>query len=155
MERRNFLKRLLGFGAATVAVSVPLIAKESEETFTIKDIAEQLSSNKNLWYLKKDCWLDKELKQILGKRVVDNKYFNYYNPKRDMLIPIKDRYTKNDFQALLLWAKNEYEFNYYCDGINKSGETGLCRFIINRTGNAYYVDFFSARNPVDCLENLI
>jgi len=149
MERRNFLKRLLGLGAATVAASVPIIAKESEETFTIKDIAEPCSGNKNLWYLKKDCWLDKELKQILGKRVVDRKYFSYYDTKRDMLIPVKDEYTREDFQALLLWAESEYDFNYYCDGTANGGvETGLCRFIINRTGNAYTIDFFRARNPV-------
>lgn len=149
MERRNFLKRLFGTAVAVTAVAaVPSLAKKSSGTFKIEDIAEQCTGNKDLWYLKKGCWLDNELKKILGNRVVDRKYFSYYNPKRDMLIPVKDEYTKEDFQALLLFAEDEYDFNYYCAGTANGGiETGLCRFIINRTGNAYIVDFFSARNP--------
>lgn len=150
MERRNFIKRIFGLGAAAAVSAVPLMGtgRITEETFKIEDIAEQGTGNKNLWYLKKDSWLNKELSKILGQRVVERNYFSYYDPKRDMLIPVKDEYTREDFQVLLLWAESEYDFNYYCDGTANGGvETGLCRFIINRTGNAYTVDFFRARNP--------
>ncbi len=150
MERRNFIKKIFGLGAAAAVSAVPLMGtgRITEETFKIEDIAEQGTGNKNLWYLKKDSWLNKELSKILGQRVVERNYFSYYDPKRDMLIPVKDEYTREDFQVLLLWAESEYDFNYYCDGTANGGvETGLCRFIINRTGNAYTVDFFRARNP--------
>lgn len=150
MERRNFIKKIFGLGAAAAVSAVPLMGtgRTTEETFKIEDMAAQCPGNKNLWYLKKDSWLNKELSKILGRRVVDRKYFSYYDPKRDMLIPVKNEYTRDDFQALLLWAESEYDFNYFCDGTENGGvETGLCRFILNRTGNAYTVEFFSARNP--------
>ena len=138
----------MGLSAAAAAATIPALGKKNEDTFTIEDIAEQCNGNKNLWYLKKGCWLDNELKKILGNKVVDRKYFSYYDPKREMLIPVKDEYTKNDFQALLLWAESGNAFNYYCAGVADGGvEAGLCRFIVNRNGNAYHVDFFAARNP--------
>ena len=74
MQRRNFLKGLFGAIAATAAASVPTLAKKVDSTFTLEDIAFRCSGNSNLWYLKKGCWLDNELNEILGKRVVDRKY---------------------------------------------------------------------------------
>ena len=149
MERRNFLKRLFGAAAAATAVSVvPSLAKKSDETFTIDDITQICDGNHNLFYLKNGCWLDNELKSILGDRVVDKRYFSYYDPRRDLLIPVKDSYTKDDFLTLILWAKGEYGFNYYCNGIANHGvESGLCRFIKDDRRDAYHVDFFRARNP--------
>lgn len=148
MERRGFLKRLFGAGVGVAAMAtVPAIAK-TEETFTFEDIAFRCSGNDTLWYLKKGCWLDKELNDILGKRVVDRKYFNYYDPKRDIRIPIKEKYTREDFMGLILWAKAQYDFNYYCNGTANGGiETGLCRFTYDKMGNCRQVDFYSARNP--------
>ena len=147
MERRNFLKSLFGFGALAAATMVG--AKPSkDDTFTIDDIALQCTGNKELFYIRKDCWLNEELNKIMGERVVDRKYFSYYDPKRDILIPVKERYTKEDFAGVLLWAKSLYPFNYYCNGTGNGGiETGLCRFILDNRHGMYEVDFFSARNP--------
>lgn len=148
MERRNFLKRLFGAIAATAATSVPTFAKKDDSTFTFEDIAFRCSGNNELFYLKKDCWLDKELNEILGKRVVDRRYFNYYDPKRDIRIPVKEKYTREDFMGIILWAKAQYDFNYYCNGTANGGvETGLCRFLFDKRENCYKTEVYSARNP--------
>lgn len=152
MERRNFLKRLFNIGAASavasVAASIPALAKADKETFTLDDIAMRCTGNKDLFYIRQDCWLNQELANAMGERVVDRKYFSYYDPKRDILIPVKDEYTKEDFMGLILWAKSLYTFNYYCNGTGNGGvETGLCRFILDHRHGMYHVDFFAARNP--------
>ena len=149
MERRNFLKRLFGIGVGAAIASVPVIAKtKEEETFTLEDIAFRCSGNSNLWYLKKGCWLDNELNEILGKRVVDRKYFSYYDPRRDIRLPVKEKYTREDFMGVILWAKAQYDFNYYCNGTANGGvETGLCRFIFDERENCYQTEVYSARNP--------
>ena len=147
MERRNFIKRLLGIGAAAAVSTIPALAKE-KETFTWEDLAIACTGNKDLFYIKQDSWLNQELVKLMGDRVVDRKYFSYYDPRRDILIPVKDRYTKEDFTGLLLWVKTLYSFNYYCNGTGNGGvETGLCRFIRDKKNNVYHVDFFAARNP--------
>ena len=147
MERRGFLKRLFGAGVGIAAMAtVPAIAK-TEKTFTFNDIAFRCSGNDSLWYLKKGCWLDKELNEILGKRVVDRKYFSYYDPKRDIRLPVKEKYTREDFMGIILWAKAQYDFNYYCNGAANDGEAGLCRFIFDKREKCYQTEVFSARNP--------
>ena len=147
MERRNFLKRLLGIGAAAAVSTIPALAKE-KETFTWEDLAMTCTGNKDLFYIKQNSWLNQELMKIMGDRVVDRKYFSYYDPRRDILIPVKDRYTKEDFTSVLLWAKSLYPFNYYCNGTGNGGiETGLCRFVLSNRHGMYEVEFFSARNP--------
>ena len=147
MERRGFLKRLFGTGVGIAAMAtVPAIAK-TEETFTFEDIAFRCSGNDAMWYLKNGCWLDKELNDILGKRVVDRKYFNYYDPKRDIRLPVKEKYTREDFMGIILWAKAQYDFNYYCNGATNDGEAGLCRFIFDKREKCYQTEVFSARNP--------
>lgn len=148
MQRRNFLKSLFGFSALAAATMVGAKPLKEDDTFTIDDIAIQCTGNKGLFYIKQDCWLNKELNEIMGERVVDRKYFSYYDPRRDILIPVKDKYTKEDFTGVLLWAKSLYPFNYYCNGTGNGGiETGLCRFIRDNRHGMYEVEFFSARNP--------
>lgn len=147
MQRRNFLKSLFGFSALAAATMVgakPL----KDDTFAWDDVTFLCTGNKDLFYIRKDSWLNQELEKIMGDRVVDRKYFSYYEPKRDILIPVKDRYTKEDFNGILLWAKSLYPFNYYCNGTGNGGiETGLCRFIRDNRHGMYEVEFFSARNP--------
>ena len=147
MQRRNFLKGLFGAVAATAAASVPMLAKKNDNTFTLEDIAFRCSGNSDLWYLKKGSWLDTELNEILGKRVVDRKYFSYYDPRRDIRFPAKEKYTREDFMGIILWAKAQYVFNYYCNGVANGGEAGLCRFIFNKRENCYQTEVYSARNP--------
>ena len=79
MERRNFLKRLFGIGVGAALASVPAIAKmKEEETFTIDDMFEPCDGNKNLFYLKTDSWLESEIRNELGDRFVNERYFAYY-----------------------------------------------------------------------------
>ena len=65
MDRRNFLKKLgIGLGAAAAA-TVPSIAKERKEEYTIEDMFIQHDGNGDLFYLKEGCWLDDEIKKML------------------------------------------------------------------------------------------
>ena len=146
MKLQLFSKRLFGIGAAAAASSVPALANV-EERFTIDDMFEQVDTNKNLYYLKKDCWLNNELSKIFGDMVVDRNYFQYYLPVFNVYIPIKDSYTKKDFETILTWAKYESkDFNYFCNGYMQE-EEGLCRIIKEDRKGVYKYTFFSARNP--------
>ena len=144
MERRNFLRKLFGIsmGAAAV-VAVPAIAKTKDE-FTIDDMFDACDGNKQLFYLKKDSWLEKEIRDILGDRFVDEKYFNFYEPLFNCYLPIKEKYTKKDFENLLLVVKSK-KFDYFCDS---TGNNGSAMRIFKDEPNGYYrIDMYHARNP--------
>ena len=145
MERRNFIKRLFGVGAAAAASSVPALANV-EKRYMIEDMFDQVDTNKNLYYLKKDCWLNNELSKIFGDRVVDRNYFQYYLPVHNVYIPIKDSYTKKDFEPIFTWAKYQPDFYYFCNGFMRE-EKGLCKILKEDKKGVYKFDFFSARNP--------
>ena len=53
MQRRNFLKGIFGVIAATAAASVPMFAKENDDTFALGSIAFCYKGNKDMWFLKK------------------------------------------------------------------------------------------------------
>lgn len=101
MERRNFIKRLLGIGAAAALSTVPALAKK-EDTFTWEDLAMTCTGNKNLFYIKQNSWLNQELMKIMGDRVVDRKYFSYYDTRREILIPVKDIYKRRLYRTTLV-----------------------------------------------------
>ena len=149
MERRNFLKRLFGatVGAAALA-TVPGIAKtKEEETFTLDDMFEPCDGNKNLFYLKTDSWLEGEIRNELGDRFVDERYFACYYPLFNLFLPVKDRYTRGDFTTLLL-ALNSHKFDFFCDSRGNQGKQyGAIRIYRKDNNNFYSIDMYQARNP--------
>lgn len=150
MDRRNFLKKLgIGLGAAAAA-TVPSIAKERKEEYTIEDMFVQHDGNSNLFYLKEGCWLDDEIKKMLGKRYVDKKYFSHYLPMYGLPLPMKEKYTKDDFEPFVLLLKEEKKYAYFCDDAFKHkggfGESVLRLFRENKKGY-YKFEMFEARNP--------
>ena len=122
MERRGFLKGLFGAGVGIAAMAtVPAIGKTEEETFKIDDIFEPCDGNGQLFYLKTDSWLEKEIRDILGDKFVDEKYFSYYLPIYNCYLPIKEEYTKEDFVNLLFVVKSKH-FDYFCDSRGNQGK---------------------------------
>lgn len=148
MERRNFLKKLFGIGAVVAVSKVPVLAKDKSETFKIEDMFEQQDGNSALYYLKKDSRLNKDLADVLGDRYVDTKWFQYYNPQHSLAIPIKEEYTKADFQQILMFPKISYHKSEYFCGHNIRGtEYGLVKLFKDDKNGYYVVEFFSARKP--------
>ena len=146
MERRNFLKRLFGLGVGAALASVPAIGKTEEETFKIDDIFEPCDGNEQLFYLKTDSWLEKEIRDILGDKFVDEKYFSYYLPIYNCYLPIKEEYTKEDFVNLLFVVKSKH-FDYFCDSRGNQGKQyGAVRIFKDKNGY-YKIDMYAARNP--------
>lgn len=147
MERRNFIKKLFGLsvGAAAIA-TVPVIAKNKEE-FTIKELFDRCGGNGQLLYLKRDSWLEKEIRDILGDRFVDKKYFNFYEPLFNCYLPIKEKYTKKDFENFFLVVKSK-KFDYFCDYIGNGGkDIGAMRLFKDERNGYYKIDMYHARNP--------
>lgn len=147
MERRNFIKKLFGFslGAAAMA-TVPAIAKTDDE-YTIDDLFDACSGNSELFYLKTDSWIEKEIKSILGDRLVDEKYFSCYYPVFNCYLPIKEKYTKEDFETFFLFVKSK-NFDYFCDSIGNGGKPfGAMRIFKDERDGHYKIDMFQARNP--------
>ena len=146
MERRGFLKRLLRLGVGAALASVPAIGKTEEETFKIDDIFEPCDGNGQLFYLKTDSWLEKEIRDILGDKFVDEKYFSYYLPIYNCYLPIKEEYTKEDFVNLLFVVKSKH-FDYFCDSRGNQGKQyGAVRIFKDKNGY-YRIDMYAARNP--------
>ena len=152
MERRNFLRRLfnIGVGAAALA-TVPAIAKTTEEeTFNIDSMFTRFKGNNDLFYLNKDSWLEEEIKNILGNRFVDKKNFCFYLPLYNCYLPIKDKYTKKDFENFLLVVKSK-KFDYFCDNIGTAGvEVGAVRMYRDNREGYYKLEMYQARNPKNC-----
>lgn len=149
MKRRDFLRKLFGIGAAVAVSKVPVLAKDEPETFKIEDMFEQHEGNNRLYYLKKDSWLNKELIKTLGERYLPNKYFYSYCPATELGLPIKDEYTKADFQQILLYPTLSYhKEQYFCRGIVKGKETGVMRLYKDERNGVYEVTFFEANRKV-------
>lgn len=145
MERRGFLKRLFATGVGAALATVPAIAKQ-KESFKIDDMFEPCGGNRQLFYLKTDSWLEKEIRDILGDRFVDEKYFSYYLPLFNCYLPIKEEYTKEDFDNLLLVVKSK-QFDYFCDSRGNQGKQyGAVRIFKDKNGY-YKIDMYQARNP--------
>lgn len=146
MKRRGFLKRLFGIGVGAALATVPAIAKEKKETFKIDDMFEPCDENGQLFYLKTDSWLEREIRDILGDRFVDNKYFCYYLPICNCYLPIKEEYTKEDFDNLLLVVRSK-QFDYFCDSRGNQGKRyGTVRIFKDNKGY-YTISMYQARNP--------
>ena len=147
MKRRNFLKRLFATGVGAALASVPAIAKvKEEETFTLDDMFEPCDGNKNLFYLKTDSWLESEIRNELGDRFVDERYFACYYPLFNLFLPVKDTYTRGDFTTLLL-AFNSHKFDYFCDCTANHGKKYGAIRIYRKDNNFYSIDMYQARNP--------
>ena len=145
MKRRNFLKRLFGIGVGVALASVSAIGKETEETFKIDDIFEPCDGNGKLYFLKTNSWLENKIRDILDDRFVDEKYFSHYCPLYNCYLPIKDEYTKKDFENLLLVVKSK-KFNFFCDHVGNHGKQyGAMR--IFKDDGYYRIDMYQARNP--------
>ena len=148
MKRRDFLRKLFGIGAAVAVSKVPVLAKDKPETFKIEDMFEQHEGNNQLYYLKKDSWLNKELANVLGDRYVDRKWFRCYSPQYSLSIPIKDEYTKADFQQIIMFPKIDYhKRDYFCGENIRGTEYGLVKLFRDDKNGYYVVEFFDARKP--------
>ena len=147
MERRNFLRKLFGIGVGAAAMAtIPAIANNDEE-FTIEELFDRCSGNGQLYFLKTDSWIEDEIKNILGDRFVDKNYFNYYEPLFNCYLPIKEKYTKKDFENLFLVVKSK-KFDYFCDYVGNGGKKVGAMRLFKDTKNGYYkIDLYHARNP--------
>lgn len=146
MERRGFLKRLLGLGVGAAAMTVPALAKAAkDDTFTIEDAFVQLPGNKNMYYIKKDSMLNQELMKALGDHYLPKDKFGCYYGVYNQYIPVKDEYTIEDFRQLIMFFEDKRErFDYFCDGQLRDVEPGLVRLIKDRSGKFYHIDTFQA-----------
>ena len=151
MKRRNFIKTLLGTIGGIFASSIPIIAKQKndDEEFTFDDLFEICDTNNNLYFLKSDSWLNKELIKIADDKYVDEKYFMYYLPARELVIPVKEKYNKKDFESLSLYLTKytKYEHRYFTDDTNRIKKHGLFRLLKDRNGEFFSVIWFEARKP--------
>lgn len=149
MERRNFLKKLFGGVAAVTAASVvPSVAKDKEETWTIDDLFAKCDGNDNLYYLRKDSWLNKELIDIMGEQYVDQRYFSYYLPLHNLYLPVKEKYEKRDFDIIKDCLRHQ-EYEHFCSGaaLYNGNGIGVMRIIKERNGKYFTIDLYGARNP--------
>lgn len=147
MERRNFLKKLFGgVAAVTVASVVPSVAKDKEETWTIDELFERCEGNSNLYYIRANSWLNKELIDVMGEQYVDNKYFSYYFPLHNLYLPVKERYEKRDFDIIKDYLCHQ-KYGYFCSGERKGYDIGVMRILKERNGKYFTINLYGARNP--------
>lgn len=146
MERRGFLKRLFGIGVGAAALSVPVIAKAAKkDTFTLDEVFMRHDGNKNLFYIRKDSVLNRELMKAIGDHYLPKEKFGCYYPVYNQFIPVKDEYTIEDFrQLIMLLEDRKAHFDYFCDGNTREGNAGLIRLIKDMKGNFYKIDLFQA-----------
>lgn len=147
MERRNFLKKLFGGVAAVTAASVvPSVAKDKEETWTIDELFERCDGNDNLYYLREDSWLNKELIDIMGEQYVDQRYFSYYLPLHNVYLPVKEKYEKRDFD-MIKDCLRYHEYEHFCSRECKGIDIGVMRIFKERNGKYFTINLYGARNP--------
>lgn len=146
MERRGFLKRLFGISVSAAALSVPAIAKAVEkDTFTFDEAFINHDGNKDLYYIRKDSRLNRELMKAIGDHYLPIDKFGCYYPVYGQYVQIKDEYTIEDFRQLIMLLEDKKEhFDYFCDGQMKNQEVGLIRLIKDRSGKFYKIDLFQA-----------
>lgn len=148
MERRNFLKKLLGIGVGAAAMAtVPALSKpKDEEAFTLEDLFDRCDGNSSMYFLKEDSWLNNELKNAMGDRYVSHNYFRYYYPLSNLYLPIKEKYTRKDFEPIFLFVQSK-KYDYWCSDMHHGKEAGVMRIIQYGNDNYYHIDFYNCRNP--------
>lgn len=147
MERRNFLKKLFGGVVAVTAASVvPSVAKDKEETWAIDELFERCDGNSNLYYIRANSWLNKELIDIMGEQYVDQHYFSCYLPLYNLYLPVKDKYEKCDFDIIKDWLRH-HKYEHFCSGECKGNDIGVMRIVKEQNGKYYTIDLYCARNP--------
>ena len=148
MERRNFLKKLFGIGVGAAAMAtVPALSKPKDaEFFTLEDLFDRCDGNSSMYFLKEDSWLNNELKKAMGDRYVSRKYFSYYYPLNNLFLPVKEKYTRDDFEPIFLFLKSK-KFDYWCSDMHHGKDNGVMRIIRDRKEDFYHIDFYNCRNP--------
>ena len=143
MKRRNFLKL---FGIGTASMAVPAFSKpEKNNEFTFEDTFLRHDGNGNLYYIKKDSLLNQELMKAIGENYLPTDKFGCYYPVSNQYVPIKEKYTIDDFRQLIMLLEDKRgKFDYFCDGKYKDYETGLIRLIKYRNSKFYRIDLFQA-----------
>lgn len=134
MKRRNFLK-LVGLGALTA--TVPTIAKEKKEEYGFDDIFyKPYKGNSGLVYVKNDSFLARKIYDTNG---VDENFKSEYTcgtyyPVRDLLIEVKDKYVESDFDCIISYLKNRYNFQKLIPFSEPAVGKSPMRFIANKNG---------------------
>ena len=150
MKRRDFLGKLLkiGTGVAATAVAIPVMGKnhaEKQETFTIDDAFIQLHGNSNLYYIKQDSLLNRELMKAIGDHYLPREKFGCYLPVSHQYVPFKDTYTIEDFRQLIMLLEDcRQGFRYFCDGQYREENVGLMRLFKDEKHGYYKIDLFEA-----------
>lgn len=143
MERRWFLK-LLGLGAVST-ISPGVANSKDKDTFTLDDAFICQSGNKDLYYIKKDSLLNQELMKAIGNHYLPTDKFGCYYPVFNQYVPIKDKYSIEDFRQLIMLLEDKREkFDYFCDGKTRGNDAGLIRLIKYRNSKFYRIDLFQA-----------
>ena len=145
MKRRNFLTNLFNIGVGAAAMTIPVIAKSgNKETFTLDDEFIRHDGNKNLFYIKKDGVLNRELMKAIGGSYLPIDKFGCYFTIHGQYVPIKDKYTIEDFRQLIMFFEDKSRHYCFCDGQTKSGGVGLIRLLKDRSEKFYKIDAFQA-----------
>lgn len=147
MKRTNFIKNIFGSVALLVASPTLLNAKETKEIFTFDEIFQRSDGNDILIYFRAEHKVYKYIKDnVSGNRIVPSKQFSAYLPKLQVLIPIKETYTIDDFEMLIISLNGVYLKN---DKFSEYGaDNTFLRLIIGKYDdfpNAMYLELFLAK----------
>jgi len=107
MKRIEFLKNI--FSAIVVTVIPKKLHPIKDGEYYFNDIFEIHKGNDRLVYPKKDSELYKQIKELIGKdRILEGKYFIAYLGYHYNILPLKEKYTIEDFKPFILSTQSYY-----------------------------------------------
>ena len=133
MKRSEFFKSIFAAGALTILPGAKTKSECNAKIYKFDDIFHVHDGNPNLVYPKVDSEIYVMLKKAVGERLVDEKHFSAYFHMGDVILPVKEEYTINDFVPMVLALHNVYRndilFSEYEQG-------SFFRFIKKNKGGA-------------------
>jgi hypothetical protein len=135
MKRSDFFKSIFG-AAAIVALPNQLQATEKEKEYSFDELFEVHDKNEILIYPKPNTFIYNKIKEEIGiERILANKHFHYYLGVDDVIIPMKEKYTMDDFAPFIMCLNSYYKKNKLFAETHKQS---FFRMISNKNGTMHF-----------------
>ena len=137
MKRIEFLRSI--FSSIAITAIPKNIHPVENQQYYFNEIFEIHKGNDRLVYPKKDCDIYKKIKELIGgNRILEERYFTAYLGYHYNLIPVKEKYTIDDFKPFVLSMQSYHHKRESFSEYDK----GVFFRLFKETPNTMYFDVF-------------
>lgn len=138
MKRKTFIKTILGTGLLSF-IPISIFSKNKlKNEYTFDELFTRLKLNEQLVYPKTDTDVYKKIIETIGEdRIIENG-FKYFLGRHDLLLPVKDVYTMEDFNSFIFFLENAKQLKF------SSGKNDMVFRLVDNLNGFMHYDLFIA-----------